>query len=355
MNIPRELLEQLHKGNVVLFCGAGISTAPNGLPTGTQLAQELAQRAGLDDVSGMTLPDVAQAYELEMGLQSLIAYVSSRIDDPGYAPLRTHQLIAELPFKRIITTNWDTLLEEALRQAGRPFAKVVRDSDIAYSDEEKVLFVKLHGSIDQKDTLVITGDDYYDVFARLPEAANLVQTFFATRTLLFLGFGLADEDFKRLYHEVVRHLGEHKRRAYAVQLEPAPLTVRYWEQKNVQIIDADAAEFLEALNAQLGLAPSPGPEQQRQPAPSDSREPSPRPPDATPAPSPSPAELRRVLTERFDLEELRNLCFDLGIDFDNLRGEGKAAKARELVAYLQRRQELERLIVAIRRERGEII
>ena len=115
-----------------------------------------------------------------------------------------------------------------------------------------MLLIKLHGSVEQKDTIVITGDDYYDVFARLPQVANLVQSFFATKTLLFLGYGLADEDFKRLYMEVVRHLGKHKRRAYAVQLDPTPLTVKYWEQKNVQVIAADATAFLEGLAAELG-------------------------------------------------------------------------------------------------------
>jgi hypothetical protein len=63
--------------------------------------------------------------------------------------------------------------------------------------------------------------------------------------------GLADEDFKRLYHEVVRHLGRHKRRAYAVQLRPRELVVKYWEQKNVQVIGCDATEFLEAIEQRL--------------------------------------------------------------------------------------------------------
>jgi NAD-dependent SIR2 family protein deacetylase len=130
----------------------------------------------------MTLPEVAQAYELEMGHQSLIAYVAGRIEDASHAPLRTHQLIAQLPFKRIITTNWDTLLEEALREAHRPFVKVVRDVEMAYADEGKVLLIKLHGSVEQKDTLVITGDDYYDVFARLPQTANLVRSYFASQS-----------------------------------------------------------------------------------------------------------------------------------------------------------------------------
>ena len=131
---------------------------------------------------------------------------------------------------------------------------------MAYVDEEKITLVKLHGSIDQKDTIVVTGDDYYDVFARLPETANLVRSFFATKTLLFLGYGLADEDFKRMYHEVERHLGKHKRRAYAVQLNPTTLAVKYWMQKNVEVIAADAKTFLEALVGELGVtSPPPAP------------------------------------------------------------------------------------------------
>lgn len=258
MDIPQELLEQLSKGNVVLFCGAGISISDDGIPSGSQLARELAQRAALGDVGSMSLPEVAQAYELERGTQSLIAYVTERVDDPRYTPLRAHHLIAALLFKRIITTNWDNLLEEALRQARKPFVKVVRDSEVPFTDDDKVLLIKLHGSIEQKDTIVITGDDYYNVFARLPQVANLVQSFFATKTLLFLGYGLADEDFKRLYMEVVRHLGKHQRRAYAVQLDPTPLTVKYWEQENVQVIAADATAFLASLSAELG-AQNPAP------------------------------------------------------------------------------------------------
>lgn len=48
-------------------------------------------------------------------------------------------------------------------------------------------------------------------------------------------------------------------------------------------------------------------------------------------------ELHRELSDSFDLEELRTLCFTLGIDYQNLPGEGKAAKARELVAYCERK------------------
>jgi len=61
--------------------------------------------------------------------------------------------------------------------------------------------------------------------------------------------------------------------------------------------------------------------------------------------------IRQRLEEQFDLEELRTLSMDLGVDFDNLRGEGKAAKARELVLYLQRRGRLDALVAAIQAAR----
>jgi Effector-associated domain 7/Domain of unknown function (DUF4062) len=69
---------------------------------------------------------------------------------------------------------------------------------------------------------------------------------------------------------------------------------------------------------------------------------------------PTPYALCTVIMLHFDLEELKTLCFKLGVDFDSLRGEGKAAKARELVMYLQRRGQLERLIAELKESRPNI-
>ncbi len=47
--------------------------------------------------------------------------------------------------------------------------------------------------------------------------------------------------------------------------------------------------------------------------------------------------LRQILATRLSEEELRTLCFDLGVDYENLGGGSKAAHARELVSYFERR------------------
>jgi len=61
--------------------------------------------------------------------------------------------------------------------------------------------------------------------------------------------------------------------------------------------------------------------------------------------------LRQALVQHFNEEELRTLCFDLGVDYDSLSGKGKEAKARELVSRLERRGELDKLIAACHHRR----
>lgn len=62
---------------------------------------------------------------------------------------------------------------------------------------------------------------------------------------------------------------------------------------------------------------------------------------------PSRASLRQLLVEQFDEEEdLRTLCFDLDVNYGDLPALGRANKARELVAFLDRRRRIPELIDA---------
>ena len=55
-------------------------------------------------------------------------------------------------------------------------------------------------------------------------------------------------------------------------------------------------------------------------------------------------QLRQLLVKRFNEGELRTLCFDLGVDYDDLPGLGRADKARELVDYMERHESLSELV-----------
>lgn len=56
--------------------------------------------------------------------------------------------------------------------------------------------------------------------------------------------------------------------------------------------------------------------------------------------------LRRALDEGYNSDELRDLCFELGIDYEDLPGETQSARARELVLYA-RRHNLTAQVVAL--------
>lgn len=73
--------------------------------------------------------------------------------------------------------------------------------------------------------------------------------------------------------------------------------------------------------------------------------------DATPAKRQHLVTVHHMLTTTFDEGELRTLCFELGLAYEDLPGEGKSNKARELVTYLARRQRLSELIIQCRRLR----
>jgi class 3 adenylate cyclase/tetratricopeptide (TPR) repeat protein len=66
------------------------------------------------------------------------------------------------------------------------------------------------------------------------------------------------------------------------------------------------------------------------------------------------ARLRHILDTRFDEDELRTLCFDLGVEYEDLPAMGQANKARELVAYFERRDRIPELISTGRQMRGDV-
>lgn len=66
-------------------------------------------------------------------------------------------------------------------------------------------------------------------------------------------------------------------------------------------------------------------------------------------------ELLETLLNHFDIEELRTLCFNLNIHYDDLRGEGRVGKARELIAFCERHGRLPELIEAIKKQRPRVV
>jgi len=74
--------------------------------------------------------------------------------------------------------------------------------------------------------------------------------------------------------------------------------------------------------------------------------------------TPAPEQLillRRNLTDYFADNELSALCSKLGIDYEHLRGHGKAARASELVRYLAARGRIPDLIALASQLRPDVL
>lgn len=57
--------------------------------------------------------------------------------------------------------------------------------------------------------------------------------------------------------------------------------------------------------------------------------------------------LRQILWDHFNLTEIRDLCFELDIDFENLSGSSKPDKIRELILYCERYGLSNKLVQAV--------
>lgn len=66
------------------------------------------------------------------------------------------------------------------------------------------------------------------------------------------------------------------------------------------------------------------------------------------------ARLRQNIGDLFDENELRDLCFDLGVKYDDLPAQGTRGKARELVALCERKGQIPKLVKRCRELRPNV-
>ena len=118
------LAEQVSEKQCVLFLGNDLplgfpGSAP---PCRDELAAALAGDLDHELSSEGNLARVALLYEVRRDRNALIQRVRELVDNPDYRPTALHHQVAALPFRAILTTAQDRLLERALQAAGRAYA-----------------------------------------------------------------------------------------------------------------------------------------------------------------------------------------------------------------------------------------
>lgn len=228
-------------GRLVPFMGAGTSVSA-GAPSWKGLIGALAEDAKLR-------PDERTALlDSHMDARDQASYLRDRFDSDkdsradrtfndavsrhvnlpryGLAPV----LLAGLRTEQAITLNYDCLFEQASKDIGDT-RTVIPDSRI--NGEHWLL--KLHGSVQDPASIVLTREDYLGFNASRDALSAVVKATLITHHLLFVGFGLRDDHFHEIIHDVRRAVppaeGETRALATALTLMASPLNNMLWEKK----------------------------------------------------------------------------------------------------------------------------
>ena len=179
-------------------------------------------RMELLDRFGHFLPPNIDRKDVAEVVKSAGSYLrSSHANEPAAARrIEPHAVLASLPFKVYVTTNPDTMLFDALQDAGKkPTLKICRWNDLDWPkdlwqidrdyvpDKHNPLVYHLFGHIKVPLSLVIQEDDYFDylvgITSNKKRIPDVVLEAFLQNALLFLGFKQEDWDFRTLFRFLV--------------------------------------------------------------------------------------------------------------------------------------------------------
>ena len=120
-------------------------------------------------------------------------YLKSKKYKYGINPKNDEELNAlkEVVIDGIITTNWDTLIEDIFHE--EKMKTYIGQKELLFSNNLEVNEIyKIHGCSTDPDSLVLTEDDYKEFNARNPYLASKLLTIFIEHPVIFIGYSLSD-------------------------------------------------------------------------------------------------------------------------------------------------------------------
>jgi hypothetical protein len=260
----------------ILFLGAGVHAPPpqgspfayppeQRPPVGAALSRELAvacdfaRRFPGEDVDN--LQRVALAYEIDSSRARLVDAIAGAVD-VGRAPSPMLRALARLDFPLVITTNYDTLFERALREVGKqPRVSVYKPEDEPTMDfdnesAQSPVIYKLHGDITHRESLVVTDEDYIQFVLRMSDKEPYdpiplsLKHFLKRWTTLFIGYSLLDYNLRLLFKTLRWRIDPAKiPDTYSVDFHPDALILDVWQsqRRHVKFIAQDVWSFVPRL------------------------------------------------------------------------------------------------------------
>lgn len=202
-DVPAELVEACLKGECVVFVGPELSRAA-GLPTGKEFAQGLLQWAMESKILEPNL-EISYRAAIQSGQVDLVADgVASAVQAGGDSasdlllrhlqdvfgkssaqPTQAHHLLRQIGFSGALTTNLDSLLEDALET---PVFTPLDVQELLPMLAKRVPFVlKLFGTLERPETIQISPTRYRAAVDNNRVFLESVGKLFLSRTVLFIG------------------------------------------------------------------------------------------------------------------------------------------------------------------------
>ena len=238
--VLHRLVELYRQHELAIFLGPDLPQSLTGVPSWSDLAQRLVERAGWSPMRGW--PQVAARYEQNFGRRNLIDWLDQQVSVRQAGPI--YSALAALSVEKYIVATYDELLQIALRNAHRSPNVVVSDDDLSFVEPERSTVIKLLGeaSAGRRDTLLLTEDD----LLRLPQnrsrlLAQEVQPVFASLSLLIIGQNLRTDFFRDLYTQCsLQPLSARFRRpCFAIWSGMDDWEVQQWDARQMTILDTE--------------------------------------------------------------------------------------------------------------------
>lgn len=239
-----DLSYALQKEKLVIFVGAGVSKN-SGLPSWGQIVQAFAKEIDypmegrLATEEYIRIPQYYYCMDESEGHSAYYSLLSSMIPTDCQPNLLDYLIVTLRP-KHIVTTNFDTLLD----QIARDYQIVREDRDLLTGISAHYL-LKLHGDIRQPEKMVFKEDDYL----QYSETHRLMETFLKYlligHVFLFVGYSLNDYNLKTFVSWIDNiakemHVKQKMHRNYLLcsSLHAGKEYLRkYYEGKGLEVID----------------------------------------------------------------------------------------------------------------------
>ena len=247
------LFELVRQEEIVIWAGAGLSLYA-GFPSGNELKEILLNNLSKPEKESINvnLPLSSLAEEFcrlkNNSRNSLIRILNKIFLNKIPLSKECHQNLALIPhFKTIITTNYDTLIEDTFGENGQ-FVYSVKQ--IPYLENGKTHIFKIHGDLKEPDSIIITDSDYNNFFKLDSENGvywTVIKERLSTNSVLFLGYNIEDPNVSVVFDKITDELGANRKECFLVAPNLAQHKINNLTQKGIQYINSTAEELVKEL------------------------------------------------------------------------------------------------------------